>query len=138
MTTGKLGAWGLPPSRLWRFGVTSLFIGLSRRSSRSERSRKSSQTISKSNWNRELGLSSWFQVFSPQCQLNILQSVVSPDLTHAAVSLRAFHPGQSPGPRRSRGKRIYGQASRLISIGKLNVSPRLHTRPITWSSSRSL
>src|SRR4051812_45064951 len=37
-----------------------------------------------------------------------------------------------------RGKRSYGQASRLISIGKLNVSPRLHTRPITWSSSRSL
>src|SRR5690349_11000524 len=35
-------------------------------------------------------------------------------------------------------KRKYGQASRLISIGKLNVSPRLHTRPITWSSSRSL
>jgi hypothetical protein len=34
--------------------------------------------------------------------------------------------------------RNYGQASRLISIGKLNVSPRLHTRPITWSSSRSL
>src|SRR5215471_6322805 len=32
----------------------------------------------------------------------------------------------------------YGQASRLISIGKLNASPRLHTRPITWSSSRSL
>src|SRR4051794_23448283 len=31
-----------------------------------------------------------------------------------------------------RGKRSYGQASRLISIGKLNVSPRLHTRPITW------
>ena len=27
---------------------------------------------------------------------------------------------------------IYGKASRLISIGKLNVSPRLHTRPITW------
>src|SRR5205814_6061476 len=35
-------------------------------------------------------------------------------------------------------KDIYGQASRLISIGKLNASPRLHTRPITWSSSRSL
>src|SRR4029079_1925134 len=35
-------------------------------------------------------------------------------------------------------KRKYGQASRLISIGKLNASPRLHTRPITWSSSRSL
>src|SRR4029453_3457597 len=33
---------------------------------------------------------------------------------------------------------IYGQASRLISIGKLNASRRLHTRPITWSSSRSL
>src|SRR5437660_9928546 len=27
-------------------------------------------------------------------------------------------------------KIIYGQASRLISIGKLNASPRLHTRPI--------
>ena len=26
--------------------------------------------------------------------------------------------------------RNYGQASRLISIGKLNVSPRLHTRPM--------
>ena len=38
----------------------------------------------------------------------------------------------------SADKRSYGQASRLISIGKLNVSPRLHTRPITWSSSRSL
>jgi len=35
-------------------------------------------------------------------------------------------------------KSIYGQASRLISIGKLNASPRLHTRPIAWSSSRSL
>ena len=40
--------------------------------------------------------------------------------------------------RRSAKKRSYGQASRLISIGKLNASPRLHTRPITWSSSRSL
>jgi hypothetical protein len=27
-------------------------------------------------------------------------------------------------------KNIYGQASRLISIGKLNASPRLYTRPI--------
>ena len=27
-------------------------------------------------------------------------------------------------------KNIYGQASRLISIGKLNASQRLHTRPI--------
>src|SRR5206468_11355992 len=35
-------------------------------------------------------------------------------------------------------KDIYGQAARLISIGQLNASPRLHTRPITWSSSRSL
>src|SRR5712691_10622022 len=26
--------------------------------------------------------------------------------------------------------KIYGQASRLISIGKLNVSPRVHIRPI--------
>ena len=31
-----------------------------------------------------------------------------------------------------RTKKNYGQASRLISIGQLNVSPRLHTRPITW------
>jgi hypothetical protein len=28
------------------------------------------------------------------------------------------------------GNRKYGQASRLISIGKLNASRRLHTRPI--------
>ncbi len=33
---------------------------------------------------------------------------------------------------RSPKRKVYGQASRLISIGKLNVSPRLHTRPITW------
>jgi len=52
-------------------------------------------------------------------QLNILQTVVLTDSLHAAVSLRAF-------------KTIYGQASRLISIGKLNMSPCLHTRPITW------
>src|ERR1700719_3055829 len=37
----------------------------------------------------------------------------------------------APVARAERGqKRNYGQASRLISIGKLNVSPRLHTRPI--------
>ena len=41
-------------------------------------------------------------------------------------------------PRRSLGQRKYGQASRRISIGQLNASRRLHTRPITWSSSRSL
>ena len=45
---------------------------------------------------------------------------------HAAVSARIVQ------------NKLYGQASRLISIGKLNVSPRLHTRPIAWSSSRSL
>jgi hypothetical protein len=37
-----------------------------------------------------------------------------------------------------RRERKYGQASRLISIGQLNVLPRFHTRPIAWSSSRSL
>src|SRR5262249_6159564 len=49
--------------------------------------------------------------------------------------------GRFPRPRTQRFRvheEIYGQASRLISIGKLNVLPRLHTRPITWSSSRSL
>jgi hypothetical protein len=53
---------------------------------------------------------------------------------HAAF-LRAFalSPAAFQPPEKN-----YGQASRLISIGKLNVSPRLHTRPITWSSSRSL
>ena len=43
--------------------------------------------------------------------LNILQTAVSP-------------------PHSTRVQYEYGQASRLISIGKLNVSPRLHTRPI--------
>ena len=61
-------------------------------------------------------------------QLNILQTVVSSSTSsteaheggggrHAAVSACMV-------------ETIYGQASRLISIGKLNVSPRLHTRPI--------
>src|SRR6266705_487738 len=57
-------------------------------------------------------------------ELNILQTVVLTD----HVTCRAF----------AHVKRKYGQASRLISIGKLNASPRLHTRPIAWSSSRSL
>ena len=58
-------------------------------------------------------------------QLNILQTVVLTN--HFTQWFHCVH-----------CKTIYGQASRLISIGKLNVSPRLHTRPITWSSSRSL
>ena len=49
---------------------------------------------------------------------------------------RAIH-ARSVSSRASEKNR-YGQASRLISIGKLNASLRLHTRPITWSSSRSL
>ena len=36
----------------------------------------------------------------------------------------------APVVRASPDKKNYGQASRLISIGKLNVSLRLHTRPI--------
>src|SRR5919198_429924 len=77
----------------------------------------------------------------PRCalrrdKLKILQTVVSPD--HATLSRRS----QRRRTQRFRvhcvGKTIYGQAARLISIGKLNASPRLHTRPITWSSSRSL
>ena len=51
---------------------------------------------------------------------------------------RAFAHAAGPADAGHYGNRKYGQASRLISIGKLNVSPRLHTRPITWSSSRSL
>src|ERR1700730_10718886 len=67
-------------------------------------------------------------------ELNILQTVVLPShftqrfCVHSIVHRRHY----------SHRIRNYGQASRLISIGKLNVSPRLHTRPITWSSSRSL
>ena len=57
-------------------------------------------------------------------QLNTLQTVVFVAHAHAQCIYAC--------------KNDYGQASRLISIGKLNVSPRLHTRPITWSSSRSL
>ena len=40
-----------------------------------------------------------------------------------------FHHARSVSSRASE-KNIYGQASRLISIGKLNASPRLYTRPI--------
>ena len=49
-------------------------------------------------------------------QLNILQTAEPPDAA----------------------KENYGQASRLISTAKLRMSPPLHLRPITWSSSRSL
>src|SRR5207302_369999 len=50
--------------------------------------------------------------------LNILQTVVFPASRSRSVSACMLR------------KIIYGQASRLISIGKLNASPRLHTRPI--------
>jgi hypothetical protein len=42
-----------------------------------------------------------------------------------------------PGKRTGQGK-FYGQASRPISTGKLHASPRFHTQPITWWSSRGL
>ena len=51
-------------------------------------------------------------------QLNILQTVVLTDAHARCVSSRAYE------------NNSYGQASRLISIGKLNASQRLHTRPI--------
>src|SRR5262249_2526649 len=87
-------------------------------------------------------------------QLNTLQTIVFP-----RPPRRSNDPRQGPAFRQPRARSIsrmltrshrprpctrdgaekkYGQASRLISIGKLNVLPRLHTRPITWSSSRSL
>ena len=70
-------------------------------------------------------------------QLNTLQTVVLPDSLHAAFP-RACCAFLFATLLQSRETKIYGQASRLISNGKLNVSRRLHTRPITWSSSRSL
>ena len=45
---------------------------------------------------------------------------------HHAEFLRAY----VPGGLETVGNENYGQASRQISIGKLNVSPRLHIRPI--------
>jgi hypothetical protein len=77
------------------------------------------------------------QTISKNEQLNILQTVVSTDHTNYAAFLRALRFVFPPAFARD-GKRSYGQASRLISIGKLNISLCLHTRPITWSSSRSL
>ena len=86
-----------------------------------DRPRQSLQTLQRATHLRAFGAAAGEQ-------LNILQTVVLPDPTsrsgfHVHVCVR---------------KTIYGQASRLISIGKLNASLRLHTRPITWSSSRSL
>src|SRR5438270_13891864 len=52
-------------------------------------------------------------------KLNILQTVVLPATSTSRSRFRVHV-----------AKIIYGQASRLISIGKLNASPRLHTRPI--------
>src|SRR5262245_50017404 len=70
-------------------------------------------------------------------QLNILQTVVSTDSHHAAFRVHVRLCSSRP-LLRGRDNEVYGQASRLISIGKLNTSPCLHIRPITWSSSRSL
>ncbi len=99
--------------------MTDLFIGRPRRSSQSERSRSRPRQFQKSLPDVTNG-----PAINLAEQLNILQTVVLTDSLHAAVS--RVH------------RTIYGQASRLISIGKLNASQRLHTRPITWSSSRSL
>ena len=71
-------------------------------------------------------------------QLNTLQTVVSRPTRppkpngRRRTSRSGFrvHYVVSSGVGTPDKKQIYGQASRLISIGKLNASPRLHTRPI--------
>ena len=60
-------------------------------------------------------------------QLNTLQTVVSRPTSRSGFRV---HYVVSSGVGTPDKKQIYGQASRLISIGKLNASPRLHTRPI--------
>jgi hypothetical protein len=136
MTTGKLVCLGFPPRRQRRFGAVSLYRPAATRLARAAKS-GSSQTILCTFLCTFLCKFSCKNSKSCRRQLNILQTVVSTDHTHAVVSacMNALL-SRTPfaGPR----KRSYGQASRLISIGKLNVSLRLHTRPITWSSSRSL
>jgi hypothetical protein len=80
MTTGKLAAWGPSFARVAGFGGRALL-----RLATLERRRReggSSQTISSKS---ELPSSP-----GGDGQLNILQTVVLTDQTHAAVSLRAF------------------------------------------------
>jgi hypothetical protein len=113
MTTGKVAPGEAP-------GILSAWGPAFARDAGLARSTYSSAHPAAAPWGAEEGRPRQSQRSG---QLNILQTVVLTD--HFTQRFRACIT-------------IYGQASRLISIGKLNVSPRLHTRPITWSSSRSL
>ena len=124
MTTGKLSCLGSRLRSLRGLRRASSFEPAHRGAERREGG--SSQTISKSERSPDR--------LALRTQLNTLQTVVLPDsLTTQRFCVHDFLAGAS-----LRQKTIYGQASRLISIGKLNTSLCLHTRPIAWSSSRSL
>jgi hypothetical protein len=103
---------------------------------------ESSQTISKSNPSSRGALRGKPTEYSANGSFTRPHCTQSFFFYPGALPRRPY-PGASPGvlpegPPPACIEKIYGQASRLISIGKLNASPRLHTRPITWSSSRSL
>ena len=121
MTTGMLGAWGPAFARCVGFGGqarSSLFAAsCPPKAERCEGG--SSQTMSKSQPAFALTL---------RLATEYLTNGSLTDSRHAAFP-RALCVAAGSSDRRTK---IYGQASRLISIGKLNVSPRLHTRPITW------
>ena len=59
-------------------------------------------------------------------QLNTLQTVASPPHATQRFSVQIRRSPRAT----AEGSIDYGQASRRISIGQLNVSPRLHLRPI--------
>src|SRR5205807_6864134 len=112
MTTGILVCLGFPPSRL-----TALRRGKPRPAT-TKLALASEVGIVPDNLVKEHSPSGSYP--PSRCALrrdtlNILQTVVSRDPRHAV---------------RSACIRNYGQASRRISIGQLNVSPRLHLRPI--------
>ena len=126
MTTGMLGAWGPAFARCVGFGGqarSSLFAASlsaeARRAKADRREGGSSQTMSKSQPAIALTL---------RLATEYLANGSLTDSRHAAFPRALCVAAGSSEP----AEKIYGQASRLISIGKLNVSPRLHTRPITW------
>ena len=138
MTTGMLAAWGSPLRSLRELrGARPRQSCQRTRDFRLQSSElRFSDSVDPGRLVRQSELCSEICNLVLPRQLNILQTVVSSSTSsteaheggggrHAAVSACIV-------------ETIYGQASRLISIGQLNASPRLHTRPITWSSSRSL
>src|SRR5580765_8060789 len=114
----RLGAWGL----VLRGATHQRRITLTH---------QSSQTMSKS-------IDSFADLASWRLDSVICRSTRSPTrqmnrfifaTEYPANGSLTFHHARSVSSRASE-KNIYGQASRLISIGKLNASPRLYTRPI--------